>query len=167
VRRARRSSRADRYRSCARCAVGREGWHVFATVRRADDAASLGTAFGSAATALIADVTDAAAPSAARDRVAEHLAGGRSALCCSMPASRSRTGCCISARRNPPDARRQRARRDRDRAGFCTADDGACSECPDAWWRSHRYRGRSRRLSSALMRLQACARGRLRQPARN
>src|SRR3954470_1519993 len=52
-----------------------EGWHVFATVRRAEDAASLAAAFGPAVTPLIADVTDAAALSAARDRVAEHLAG--------------------------------------------------------------------------------------------
>ena len=52
-----------------------EGWHVFATVRRAEDAIALGAAFGSAVIALIADVTDAAALSAARDRVADHLAG--------------------------------------------------------------------------------------------
>jgi NAD(P)-dependent dehydrogenase (short-subunit alcohol dehydrogenase family) len=52
-----------------------EGWHVFATVRRAEDATALSAAFGAAVTALIADVTDAAALSAARDRVADHLAG--------------------------------------------------------------------------------------------
>jgi NAD(P)-dependent dehydrogenase (short-subunit alcohol dehydrogenase family) len=61
-----------------RAAVARlaaEGWHVFATVRRAEDAASLAAAFGPAVTALIADVTDAAALSVARDRVVEHVAG--------------------------------------------------------------------------------------------
>jgi NAD(P)-dependent dehydrogenase (short-subunit alcohol dehydrogenase family) len=52
-----------------------EGWHVFATVRRAEDETALSAAFGAAVTALIADVTDAAALSAARDRVADHLAG--------------------------------------------------------------------------------------------
>ena len=52
-----------------------DGWHVFATVRRAEDASALGAAFGSAVTALIADVTNAAALSAARDRVADDLAG--------------------------------------------------------------------------------------------
>src|SRR5438046_2006976 len=46
-----------------------EGWHVFATVRRAEDAAALSATFGSAVTTLIADVTDVAALSAARDRV--------------------------------------------------------------------------------------------------
>jgi NAD(P)-dependent dehydrogenase (short-subunit alcohol dehydrogenase family) len=52
-----------------------EGWHVFATVRRAEDATALSAAFGSAVTALIADVTDAAALSAARALVTERLAG--------------------------------------------------------------------------------------------
>jgi NAD(P)-dependent dehydrogenase (short-subunit alcohol dehydrogenase family) len=50
-----------------------EGWHVFATVRRAEDAAALSAAFGSAVTALIADVTDGTALSAARARVVESL----------------------------------------------------------------------------------------------
>src|SRR5436190_4672939 len=57
----------------ARLAAG--GWHVFATVRRAEDATALSAAFGAAVTALIADVTDAAALSAARDRVVDRLAG--------------------------------------------------------------------------------------------
>jgi NAD(P)-dependent dehydrogenase (short-subunit alcohol dehydrogenase family) len=52
-----------------------EGWHVFATVRRAEDATALGAAFSSAVTALIADVTDVAALSAARAAVTERLAG--------------------------------------------------------------------------------------------
>jgi NAD(P)-dependent dehydrogenase (short-subunit alcohol dehydrogenase family) len=52
-----------------------EGWHVFATVRRAEDATALGAAFGSAVTALIADVTDVAALSAACAAVTERLAG--------------------------------------------------------------------------------------------
>jgi NAD(P)-dependent dehydrogenase (short-subunit alcohol dehydrogenase family) len=52
-----------------------EGWHVFATVRRAEDATALGAAFGSAVTALIADVTDVATLSAARASVTERLAG--------------------------------------------------------------------------------------------
>jgi NAD(P)-dependent dehydrogenase (short-subunit alcohol dehydrogenase family) len=52
-----------------------EDWHVFATVRRAEDATALGAAFGSAITALIADVTDVAALSAARALVTERLAG--------------------------------------------------------------------------------------------
>ena len=52
-----------------------EGWHVFATVRRAEDATALNAALGSAVTALIADVTDVAALSAARASVTERLAG--------------------------------------------------------------------------------------------
>jgi NAD(P)-dependent dehydrogenase (short-subunit alcohol dehydrogenase family) len=52
-----------------------EGWHVFATVRRAEDATALSAAFGPAVTALIADVTDVAALSAARASVTERLAG--------------------------------------------------------------------------------------------
>jgi NAD(P)-dependent dehydrogenase (short-subunit alcohol dehydrogenase family) len=46
-----------------------EGWQVFATVRRAEDAP------GAPTTALIADVTDASALAAARDEVAQRLAG--------------------------------------------------------------------------------------------
>jgi NAD(P)-dependent dehydrogenase (short-subunit alcohol dehydrogenase family) len=52
-----------------------EGWHVFATVRRVEDAAALSAAFGSAVTALIADVTDVAALSAARAAVTGRLGG--------------------------------------------------------------------------------------------
>jgi NAD(P)-dependent dehydrogenase (short-subunit alcohol dehydrogenase family) len=52
-----------------------EGWHVFATVRRAEDATALSAAFGPPVTALIADVTDVAALSAAGALVTERLAG--------------------------------------------------------------------------------------------
>lgn len=52
-----------------------EGWHVFATVRRAEDATALSTQFGSAVAALIADATDVAALSVARAAVTERLAG--------------------------------------------------------------------------------------------
>jgi len=49
-----------------------QGFHVFATVRRTQDADAL---LGSSVTALIADVTDTAALAAARDAVAAQLAG--------------------------------------------------------------------------------------------
>src|SRR3954469_24434172 len=52
-----------------------EGWHVFATVRRAEDAASPGTALRPAVPALIAGVTDGAPLCAARAAVTEGLAG--------------------------------------------------------------------------------------------
>jgi NAD(P)-dependent dehydrogenase (short-subunit alcohol dehydrogenase family) len=51
------------------------GFHVFAAVRRTEDAAALSAAFGSSVTPLIADVTDAAALAAAHDQVAQRLAG--------------------------------------------------------------------------------------------
>src|SRR5689334_10776726 len=46
-----------------------EGWHVFATVRRIEDA------LPAPITTLIADVTDPPTLAAARDQLAQHLAG--------------------------------------------------------------------------------------------
>lgn len=61
-------------RAIAACLI-EEGWHVFGSVRKQDDAAAASEAFGEAFTPLLCDVTEEASITAAVEKVGGALAG--------------------------------------------------------------------------------------------